>query len=313
MDKRTVKEYFLNKLNDRKSPVSKDDILNLALECGLDIKPRIAKIKIIDEIIEQGYYDKLFEYFNEFITIPSWEVADYYNIATNKIKQLKEIGFIKEDPIVKEFYSRTNKEYFDADTYSLSILNYDKEELKKAYDNAYDGNMYNLRIETKTKDEVLELINILERIFKMQKTPSTYEHRNGDGYYSYFKVKLLNNTEEEENLLLAKISKLKAKQEKIQQDCEEQIDKLLNKLKKYLGEDLNIFNLERKLDRLVNNTLVNNSRGAGRKPKFDKIKVTEMEIMKENGYSYNQIAAEYKTTKATIIKYLKHKKDRNKN
>lgn len=314
MEKRTIKEYFIDLLNTKNSAVSKDDILNLALECGINIKPKLAKSKIIDMLIEHGYYDKLFEYFHEFIMIPSWEVADYYSISTNKINQLKAIGAIKEEPISKEFYSRKNREYFNADTYPLSVLNYDKEKLIEAYNNAYGGNTHELRIETKTKDEVSKLINILKKIFKIEKTPVTYTHRNGDGYYSYFKVKLLNNSKEEENALLAEISRLKAEKEEIKKECQERIDRILDPLKEYLGEDLNIFNLEFKLDKLVNNEVnklntipIKNSRNAGRKPKFDKIKITEMEIMKENGYSYNKIAKEYHTTKATVIKYLKHK------
>ena len=309
-----IEEYFIDQLKAPKSDVSKDDILNFASECGLDLKPKMAKAKIIDTIVEHGHYDKLFEYFQEFITIPFWQVADFYKITSQEVKNLKTIGVIKEDPIEKEFYSRSDHDYFYADTYPLSVLNYNAAELKKAYENAFGGEMYSLRIETKTKEQVSELINILEKIFKIETAPQTYEHRNDRGQYSYFKVKPLNNTQEEENKFLAEISKLKKEKEKIKNEYQERIENLFNTLETYLGNGLNGVNLESRLNKLVNgevnklnNIPVKNARNAGRKSKFDKNKITEMEIMKENGYSYNQIAKEYSTTKATVIKYLKHK------
>lgn len=311
-----IKYYFIRELKARTSDVAKEDILNLALECGLDIKPRVARVKIIDMLVEEGHYDRLFEYFNEFITVPVWDAADYYNMSTNRVTQLKSIGAIKEEPIKKEFYSRQDKSYFNADTYPLSIFMYKEEELKSTYDKAFGGNTHQLRIETKTNEEVKELITILEKVFKIEKAPTTYQHRNNDGQYTYFSVKILNNSEEEQNALLAQISKLKAAQEKLKKEHKEDMSKILRTLKEYLGEDVALYNLDIKLEELVNNNEVNklnsipsqNPRNAGRKPKFNKNKIIEMEIMKENGYSYKAIAEEYNTTKATVIKYLKHKK-----
>lgn len=247
----SVRKYFLNQLNEKKSVVSKDDILHLALECGLDVKPRLAKSKIIDMIIEHGFYDKLFEYFNEFVTIPSWEVADYYNISTAKVDQLRELGAIKEQPISKEFYSRKDKDYFDANTYPLSVLNYNEEELKKAYDNAFGGDIYSLRVETKNKNDINQLISIFEKIFIMDKSPITYPHRNEEGAYTYFKVKVLNDSKEAENRWLAEISKLNAEKEKLIREQEERIDKIFNILKVHLGDDLSILNLDHRLDKLA--------------------------------------------------------------
>lgn len=309
-----INSYFIEQLKNPKSDVLKDDILSFASECGLDLKPRTAKAKIIDMLIEHGHYEKLFEYFQEFITIPFWQVADFYKLTSQEVKNLNKIGVIKEDPIEKEFYSRSDHDYFYADTYPLSVLNYNADELKQAHENAFGGEMYSLRIETKTQEQVSELINILEKVFKIETSPKTYEHRNERGQYSYFKIKPLNNTKEEENKLLAEISNLKKEKEDIQLEYQERIEKLFTTLETYLGNGLNGVNLERRLEDLVNNSVnelntipANNPRNAGRKSKFDKDKTTEMEIMKENGYSYSQIAKEFDTTKATVIKYLKHK------
>lgn len=324
MKKDSIKEYFINHLaND--SIVSKEDIVNFALECNIEINKRTAKAKIIDKIIDQGHYEKLFETFQEFITMPFWEVADFYGVQSNKIGKLKDIGFFKEEAIPKEFYSRRDKGYFTANTYPLSILDYDIKELMKVYDNAFGGSSHELRIETKTKEEVKELINILHKIFKMDKEPATYAHRNDAGYYTYFKVKLLNNTEAEENLLLSEINDLKLANEETKSSCQNRIEeikkyhteryeRLFNVLKKYLGEDVDVFNFERKLQELVDVKEVNklntiqseNIRNAGRKPKFTNDDILQMKSMKENGNSYNDIAKVFNTTKVTIIKYLKH-------
>lgn len=305
-----VKEIFINRLKDSKNEVSKDDILKVACEYGLELKPRTARDKIIDIIVEHGAYEKLYEYFCEFITFPFWEVADFYNMSSQQITRLKEIGVIKEQPIEKEFYSRQGKSYFKADTYPISIFDYDEQALKQAYENAYGGDMYSFRIETKTKEEVKLLINILEKDFKVEYSPKSYEHRNEQGFYTYIKVKLLNGTQEEQNRFLNEISDLKKKIKQNEEEYKQRIDKLYTRLEKYLGEGIrNNIILDKKLQSLVDGIEIKkNTRGAGRKPKFDKNKILEMEIMKENGYSYSQIAKEYNTTKVTVIKYLKHRK-----
>lgn len=307
-----VKEYFIKQLKSSKSDVKKDDVIKCAEECGIEIKnKRMALTKIVDLIVEEGFYSKLYEYFSEFVTVPFWEVADFYKMSNEQIKRLKDIGVIQEEPITKEFYSRAEKSYFKADTYKLSIFNYNKEQLEIAYNNAYGGDMYSLRIETNTMEEVEKLINILNRTFKVEYKPKTYSHRNERGYYTYIKVKPLNYSKEEENKLLNKIQQLEEEKKKMEELHHQKIEQIYKILGKYLGDNLALGNLNVKLNKFSKGIEIKkNTRGAGRKPKFDKNKIMEMEIMKENGYSYNEIAKEYNTTKATVIKYLKHKKYR---
>lgn len=292
-----IKRYFLKQLKSQRSDVSKEDIINLAKECGIELKnSKIAKEKIIDLIVEHGQYNKLFEYFNEFVKVPSWEVADYYKMTSKEIDSLHYIGVIKEEVEAKEFYSKRNKEYFSALMYPLTVFYYNEEELKKAYNDAYGGDTYALRMETKTDEEVKELISILSKVFKIEKAPATYEHRNERGQYTYLKVKLLNNTEAEGNRFLKEIEKLN-----------EEIKELEKKNSEY-RKALNEYNYFSPLNKIE--PPKRNSRNAGRKPKFNKEDIMGMEIMKENGYTYQQIAEEYKTSKVTVIKYLK-KKDKN--
>ena len=288
-----IKRYFLEQLK-KNNDVSKDDIIKLAQECGIELKnSRIAKEKIINLIIDNGFYDKLFNYFNEFVKVPAWEVADYYKMTTKEIDSLQYIGVIKEEVEEKEFYSRSNKEYFTSLMYPLSVFNYKEEELKKAYDDAFKGDTYALRIETKKDAEVKQLISILSKVFKIEQEPTTYEHRNERGQYTYLKVKILNNTQAEGNKFLKEIEELKEEIKQLKKENNEYI-KALNEYRYF--SPLNRVEPPKK-----------NPRGAGRKPKFTKDDVMGMEIMKENGYTYKQIAEEYKTSKVTIIKYLKKK------
>lgn len=243
---------FIKHLNDKDCTVSKDDLLNLALECGLDLNPKIAMSKIIEAIIEKGYFNRLFDYFVEFILIPSWEVADFYNISSAKLNQLKTIGAIKEQPTSKKFYSRRDKGYFDADVYPLSVLNYDKQELLDAYENAFGGDVYSLRIETKDKLQIEPITNELQKTFKMERVPDIYEHRNEDGFYTYYKVKLLNNSNEESNRFLSEINKLKKEKEDLKKKNDEQIERIFKILREYLGDDVgDVFSLTVKLQKLT--------------------------------------------------------------
>ncbi|MDK0764232.1 hypothetical protein P5E87_15885, partial [Clostridium perfringens] len=69
---------------------------------------------------------------------------------------------------------------------------------------------FKFRIETNSKDEVEILINELRKLFKIEKTPQIYERRN-EAYNTYFTVKLLNNSEFEQNKFLSEIESLKNK------------------------------------------------------------------------------------------------------
>ncbi|MDK0764234.1 hypothetical protein P5E87_15905, partial [Clostridium perfringens] len=69
---------------------------------------------------------------------------------------------------------------------------------------------FKFRIETNSKDEVEILINELRKLFKIEKTPQIYERRN-ERYNTYFTVKLLNNSEFEQNKFLSEIESLKNK------------------------------------------------------------------------------------------------------
>lgn len=211
-------------------------------------------------------------------------------MTSKEINLLRYIGVIQEEVEEKEFYSRSNKEYFTAFMYPLTVFDYE-EELKRAYDNAYGGNTYAMRIETRTNEEVKELISILSKVFKIDKAPATYEHRNDRGQYTYLKVKLLNDTEAEENKFLKEIEKLNNEIKQLEQKNNE----YTRELKRYKNLD-RIEELPKK-----------NARNAGRKPKFNTEEIIGMEIMKENGYTYEQIAEEYKTSKVTVIKYIKKK------
>jgi len=131
-------------------------------------------------------------------------------------------------------------------------LNYDKQELLNAYENAFGGDVYALRIETKDKLQIEPITNELQKIFKMERVPDIYEHRNEDGFYTYYKVKLLNNSNEESNRFLSEINKLKKEKEDLKKKNDEQIERIFKILREYLGDDVgDVFSLTVKLQKLT--------------------------------------------------------------
>ncbi len=56
--------------------------------------------------------------------------------------------------------------------------------------------IYNIRVETKQKSEISAVIEQLEKIFLILSV-SSKEHRNGQGYYHYIRIKQKEGDENE--------------------------------------------------------------------------------------------------------------------
>lgn len=243
--KEVVKEIFINSLkNSKNNLIDKEDIKRLGEEFGLTFTKRAAKSKIVDKIIEEGYYERLFETFREFIYIPIWEVADYYRLNSDQIEDLNKIGIIKEEYKEEKFYNRSSKGYYKVKMYPLTIFNYDIAEIQEAYQRAYNPkNNFRFRIETETKEQVEEIVKLLSNIFEICESPSIYEKRN-NGYLSYFTVKKLNNSIEEEKRLTYKIEELKEEIRKVKEERNKKYMEVINRYSEIFGTS-NIFQLKR--------------------------------------------------------------------
>lgn len=216
-----IKKVFINALSMTKNiEIDKKDIIRVGEECGLVIPPKTSKADVVAKIVDAGYYDKLYEAFSEFLYIPIWEVGDYFNINTDSILQLAELGVITDIPVEKEFYSRRSKDYYTANTYNIRILeNYQKEDLKEKLRLANSGKGYKVRFETDTREEVQVFIDELSKVFKLS-GHKVYERRNS-GFNTYLDVKILNNSALEKNVLLEEIKTLKAKLKNQEKEYEE--------------------------------------------------------------------------------------------
>lgn len=240
-----LKEIFINSLKNSKSDlIDKEDIKRLGEEFGLTFTKRAAKSKIVDKIIEEGYYERLFEAFSEFIYIPIWEVADYYKMNSDQIEKLNKIGIIKEEYKEEQFYNRSSKEYYKVKMYPLSIFDYSMEEIQEAYQKAYNPkNNFRFRIETETKEQVGEIVKLLSNIFEVCESPSIYEKRN-NGYHSYLTVKKLNNSIEEEKRLTYKIEELKEEIRKVKEERNKNYVDITSRYLEIFGTS-NVFELKR--------------------------------------------------------------------
>lgn len=240
-----IKDIFLKLLSKTaNSEVDKADMIKLAKEQGVEIPASFSKNKVINKMTEEGLVDKLYDRFNESIAVPVWVVADFFEINSDDVLQLQDIGVIGEEAIEKEFYNRLNGGYYRARIYKINILEkYDKKELQDQLALATSGFNYRFRIETDTKNEISEILDKLGMIFKLGKH-QTYSKRTG-GYYSYVTVKILNNSNLEKNVLLEEMKSLKSKIEKeknnykkdmeimrnLVEDRDKKIEELKSKLK----------------------------------------------------------------------------------
>lgn len=217
--------------------VSKDDLIKLGEECGIEFPKRISKERVLIMLLENDLQDKLREYFNEFITFPIWTVADYYGINTKDIDRLEECKFFCESFKTKEFYNRSNKDYYTAKCYYESAFKYDKEKIKQQL-NELKGKGYKLRIETENKEELSLITNRLKDIFELG-TIDIYEKRN-EGYYSYTSITLPNDTDYKKNELLVKIKNLENSKKESDDVKDERITELKKKLRETREEKVKV-------------------------------------------------------------------------
>lgn len=231
-----IRDLFIENLKSlKKSSVDKEDIIRIAEEYGISFKPREAKAKIVDKIVEAGFYDRLFQDFQEFIYVPVWKVAEYYGFRSEKIDQLRSVGVINVDVKEDSFYSRENRCYVSYNSYPLSVFNYKKEELEKAYNLAYGQKGYKIRIKTTTIEEVEMITNELKKVFVVENNPVSYEHRNEKGYYSYLTAELLNNSEYEGNKLLNKINRLEKRIKELKEKHSKELEEIQKKYSDIFG------------------------------------------------------------------------------
>lgn len=243
--KEKIKRLFIDTLKNSKNDlIDKEDILRLGEEYGLTFAKRVSKSKVVDTIIEKGYFDRLFEVFQEFIYIPIWQVADYYNMNSDQVEALNKLGIIKEEYKEEEYYNRKYREYYKAKKYPLSVLNYNINELKESYEKAYNTkNGFKFRIDTENKEQVEELVKLLSGTFEICNGVEIYEKRN-NGFYSYLTVKKLNNSNEEEKRLTYTIVELKEEILKVKKEKEKCLADMMKRYSEIFGTS-SIFELER--------------------------------------------------------------------
>lgn len=214
------KKYFITEISKNKgsdTEVMKDDVVKFALECGLDIKKSTAKATIVEEICKD-HLEKFYNEFHEYFYVPVWIVSEHLNISQNKLNALLEIGALKDyKPTYQEFKGRDGK--FDALVFPISILELNAADLDNIYNKTFRNN-HRVRIETKTTEEVEELITELSKVFEIDKPSSPYEHRSGEGYYTYLSIRKIDNDILVQNKLSAENAKLKLDNAQLKEENE---------------------------------------------------------------------------------------------
>ena len=316
-----IKRIFLDdirRLDSHGSHVIKEEIIEFAKENNVKIKAREGKESIINKIINEGLYDKLFEKFKNDVYIPNWVVSRFYGFNYGEeIDQLKNIGVIKEDTIEESYYSRDIKSHVTYNAYPMSVLNYNDEQLKDAYNLAFNQLDFKLRLETKGTDEIELIEEALKKIFIVKNNPAPYEGRV-KGYRTYYNISLLNNSEHEANRFLVNINSLKNEIDRLNKYYEEKIKKIEDRwcnlygvksiqqaeYNKYLLDSSKekIEKLKKKIHELEQKN--KNPRGAGRKSLFSDEKKLAILKDRENGLTINKLAEKYNCSSGTIHKLI---------
>ena len=147
------------------------------------------------------------------------------------------------------------------------------------YNNTFNKPSYKLRLGTKNKEDVQIIINELEKVFKVGEYDS-YEHRNKQGYYSYFDIELMNNNEQ------AKINRL-----------QEEINRLESQIQSLKLENS-------KLQNKIECSTIKNERGAGRRKKFNTEQVNAILEARDEGKSIRLLAKEFNCSIGLIHKLI---------
>lgn len=246
LDKMIDNLFFKAVLNSNKY-VEKESVYGFLLDHGIDCKMTLAKKKMLELIKDYGLYEKFFNEYYEYVYVPSWSIGEYFGMESKKIDELAKLGVITEDSRDDTFWSKKNKCEVPYKEYLIEVLlNHTKEELQDAYENAYPTDSYALRVETKTKEEVQNISKLLGKIFLLDKDPASYEHRNEQGYYTYYRVKIKNDTKEMEDRLLAEIVELK--------EIIRKKDELIEELRENIVpgyNDLNTYHIEKQNQILI--------------------------------------------------------------
>lgn len=277
-----IEQLFIENLKiniGKNKPILKDDIVRFAQKQGIKVGGKDSIASILERIDDNDLIDKLYNSFVEYIYIPSWKVAKYYNLESYQLEQLKQSNLIEADTKEGSFYSRESRCNISYDLYPFDTLfKYNSEQLKELYNKTFNRPTYKLRLGTKNKEDVQIIINELEKVFKVG-TYESYENRNKQGYYSYFDIELMNNNEQGTNTLQAKINRL-----------QEEINSLKNE--------------NSKLQNKIECSTIKNERGAGRRKKFNTEQVNAILEARNEGKSIRSLAKEFNCSIGLIHKLI---------
>lgn len=277
-----IEQLFIENLKiniGKNKPIAKDDIVRFAQEQGIKVLGKDSIASILEKIDDNDLIDKLYNAFIEYIYIPSWKVARYYNLESYQLEQLKQFNLIEADTKEGSFYSRESRCNISYDLYPFNTLfKYNSEQLKDLYNKTFNRPTYKLRLGTKNKEDVQIIINELEKVFKVG-TYESYENRNKQGYYSYFDIELMNNNEQDTNTLQAKINRLESQIQSL---------KLENS----------------KLQNKIECSTIKNERGAGRKKRFNTDQVNDILKARDEGKSIRSLAKEFNCSIGLIHKLI---------
>lgn len=234
------KYYFYRCLTT--GEISKEELLEYTRRKNLKLPRKNAGVETLLDLIKKNCYDEFYEEYKDKVYIPYWELAEYLNISSRELLEyLEEMKLLEKYKTKnKEFFSSKDKEYFEALSYELDVLDINKEEVKEALKKYYYNGL-EIRIENKN-EEALEIIKVLKSKYEIKKEKK-YKHRSGEGSYVYIRVRKITCDFPEVNKFLSRIESLNEEK----RNLEKKLSEIGEKNRKLSSE---IFRLKTEVERL---------------------------------------------------------------
>lgn len=168
--------------------IQKSTLIFFCMDYNISIKTTDSRAKIVDAIENSSQAEMFYETYKDVIFIPAYKIAKELNCNKKDLSVLLNLQIVKSRSETISVYSRNERGYIDVLCYSADFLDTDSETVKSALDDYY-SQACSIRIETKKHAQIKDIISLLEKLFYVEEDKiSSYEQRNGSGYYHYLRV-----------------------------------------------------------------------------------------------------------------------------
>ena len=286
-------EYFKTRAGGNKF-LLKETIQDFLKNNNIQYDSNLKKSKLLDiiysnDILFENFIDK----YSSSLEVPYYTVATSYNLTYFQVSEMDQLGIIKQLP-----YTGNKGETL----YPFSILGYEDNYFLIEYEKKFKTGFHRTRIEFTSDDEkyIQDFLNKLSVVFDLENISKLYPHRTEEGYYLYLSIRVKTDSLNNNDILTAQNSKLKA-------DLaikEERIYKLKRELIETKNQLYKAQTSSAEYKRLYEEEL-NKQAQVGRPSKLSAQDIETIKMYRLQGKTYRELAAIFNCSIGLISKYLK--------